>query len=158
MYLFSCDLLLILSLASNLGSLMVSDSTGLYLIRVQQKGLFKYKLWEWQHAGSICKKMDVWKWRLGKVGGGHGIPCEQSVQTADGLLTLTTAWSLSQWLPANTCSRWGNSSAQASLRWELIQCQTWAEPLIRVLSCSPQAPGLVWPGAPQGHHSGMGLL
>lgn len=68
MYLFSCDLLPVLSLASSLGSLMVSDSTELYLIWVQQKGLFKYKLCEWQHIGSMCEKMNVWKWLVSGAG------------------------------------------------------------------------------------------
>lgn len=68
MYLFSCDLLLVLYFASSLGSLMVSDSTELYLIWVQQKGLFKYKLCEWQHVGSMCEKMDVWKWLVSGAG------------------------------------------------------------------------------------------
>lgn len=43
-------------------------------------------------------------WRT--VGGGHSMPCEQPVQTADGHLTLSTAWSLSQWVAANTWAEW----------------------------------------------------
>lgn len=38
-------------------------------------------------------------WR--RVGGGHSMPCEQLVQTADGHLTLTTAWFPSQWVAVN---------------------------------------------------------
>lgn len=91
MYLFSCDLLLILSLASSLGSLMVSDSAGLYLIRVQQKGLFKYKLWEWQHTGSMCRKMDAWKRLVSGEGWEEVTACHVSSQCKQQMGTLPAA-------------------------------------------------------------------
>lgn len=123
MYLFSCDLLLILSLSSNLGSLMVSDSTGLYLIRVQQKGIFKYKLWEWQRTGSMCKKMDGWKWLVSGEEWEGVTACMWAASANSRWATYPHHSLISEpAVPANTCSRWCDCSAQVSLRWDLVQC------------------------------------